>query len=268
MSWLTYVKAQFLLSQRVFWRQLGFALSGVLVPLGLGIALPLFLRGRQSTAGVDDGLFALTGFIGFTLLWIVYSLINSTTSRRDQLTYKRLRGTELPDSSIFVGEALSGSVVSLCQVVVLAVAGAVLFHTSGPRNVALFAVVTALSTLMFALLAIGLSGLLPSAEVSTWIATPFIVLMMFGSGVYLPITTLPPALRPVAEALPLTPVVRTVRTAYLGRDYVHGGTQPRRLDWWQGFHECATSIGLICVWLVLGLWLAKRFFRWNPRRHG
>ncbi|KPI02541.1 MULTISPECIES: ABC transporter permease [unclassified Streptomyces] len=269
--WFRYTFAQFRLSQRVYWKQFGFALTAVIVPLGLGIAYPMSMHGKKLIAGIDAGQYALVGFIGFVLLWIVYNLINSAASRRDALIYKRLRGTALPDTSIFAGEALSGSVVSLAEVVVLIAAGCALMGSSGPENVPLFLIAVVLGAAMFAMVAIGVSGLLPNAEVSTWIVTPFMMLMMLGSGVTMPLSALPEILRTPAEYLPLTPVVEILRTAYFGRDFATdsaGPAVPDHIGFLDAFQACSTQVGIMCAWTAIGLALAQKYFRWDPRHAG
>lgn len=269
MSWFRYTWSQFLLSQRVLWRELGFALTGALLPLGLGIAYPVSQHGKGMIAGLDAGVYLLPGFMAFLLFWIIYNVINSAASRREALIYKRLRGTPLPDSAILTGEALSGSVTSLAQVVVLLVVGMVALDAPAPRNVPLFVLGVVLGALMFAILAIGVSGVLPSAEVSTWIVTPFIFLMMFGSGLFTPLSDLPAWVRGPAQYLPSSPVVGILKTAYLGRDFASDPTSaqvPVPVDFLQSFHVSAPALGLLCAWTGIGFALGKRFFRWDPRR--
>ncbi|MFD0344889.1 hypothetical protein ACFQ0M_00070 [Kitasatospora aburaviensis] len=96
MNWLRLTSSQFLLSQRVYWRDLGFALTGALLPLGLSLAYSISRHGKGEIAGYDAGVYLLPGFTGFVLLWIVYNVINSAASRRDKLIYKRLRGQHCP----------------------------------------------------------------------------------------------------------------------------------------------------------------------------
>ncbi|MBT2405451.1 MULTISPECIES: ABC transporter permease [unclassified Streptomyces] len=269
MSWFRFTYSQFLLSQRVYWRDLGFALTGALLPLGLSLAYTVSQHGEGEIAGFDSGVYLLPGFIGFVLLWIVYNVINSAASRRDRLVYKRLRGTPLPDTAILAGEAASGSVTSLIQVAILVVAGVVAIDAPMPRNPLLLLVGIVLGALAFSLLAIGLSGLLPSGEVSTWIVTPVILLMMMTSGIAMPISSLPGWAQHIAPYLPSSPVVEIVRTAYLGRDFASDPAASGHLatvGFVASFQACAAPIGLLCAWMGLSFSMGKRFFRWDPRR--
>jgi ABC-2 type transport system permease protein len=269
MTWLRLAYSQFLLSQRVYWRDLGFALTGALLPLGLSLAYSISRHGKGRIAGYDTGAYLLPGFAGFVLLWIVYNVINSAASRRDRLIYKRLRGTPLPDTAILTGEAASGSVTSLLQVVILLVVGTLAIDAPAPRNPLLLLLGILFGAVAFSLLAIGLSGLLPSGEVSTWIVTPVILVMMMTSGIAMPITDLPGWAQHVAPYLPSSPVVEIVRTAWLGRDFASDPTVsgvPAAVGFAGSFRACAQPLGILCAWAGLSFSMGKRFFRWDPRR--
>ena len=58
MNWIGYTTAQLRLSQQVYWKRIGVALSGTLVPLGLGMFMPLaFARAGR----IKNGVRALPG---------------------------------------------------------------------------------------------------------------------------------------------------------------------------------------------------------------
>lgn len=271
LSWPRSTWSQFLLSQQVYWRDLGFSLTGLLIPLGLGFGLPLSQHGKGTISGFDSGVYLLPGMLGFVLIWIVYNVVNSVTSRRGKLIYKRLRGTPLPDTAIMVGEAASGSITSVAQIVLLGVAGVVWLGAPAPANPLLLLVGVLLGAATFALLAIGVSGLLPTSEVSTWLVTPFLFVMMFGSGIMLPVAELPHVLQVPVQYLPSSPVVEILRTAYLGRDFAAdpaGTATPAVVGFAGGFRACAMPLGLLCAWIGVSFALGKRYFRWDPKRPG
>ncbi|SEO66263.1 ABC transporter permease [Amycolatopsis saalfeldensis] len=274
MTWLGYARAQFLLSQQVYWKRIGIALTGTLVPLVLGGFMPFQLRHGPAVDGAPAGMYALTGFLAFALFFTVYTLVNAVTSRRDALVYKRLRAASLPDSAIFAGEGAAASLPGLIVAVLLIVFGLVALDAGAPANPLLLVVGLVLGVAMFALLAVGISGILPSADTSMWIVTPVMVLFMFCSGIYAPLSSLPGPLADAAVYLPMAPVVSIVRTAYLGADFaghnaimgLSGAGAPL------GFAgQVQACIGPLCVtvaWAVIGLSLARKFFRWDPKRSG
>lgn len=272
MTWFEYTGAQFLLSQTVYWKRLGVALSGTLVPLGMGMFIPAQAGGRALIAGAPAPTYLLTGFLAFALFFTVYNLINAVTSRRDALIYKRLRTTPLPDSAVFVGEGVSAAVPSCGVAAVLIVFGLAVLHTGAPANVPLLVVGLLLGSIMFAMLAIGVSGILPRAETSMWLVTPVMVFFMICSGIYFPLSGLPGPLGEVAAYLPMSPVVSIMRTAYLNRDYASHDAllslvpPGARVGFLGAFRASLGAICIMLAWTAVGFALAKKLFRWDPKR--
>ena len=275
MTWLGYTTAQFLLSLRVYWKGIGIALTGTLVPLGLGVFVPLQSAGSgKLISGAPAALFILTGFLGFATFFTVYNLVSAVTARRDALIYKRLRTSALPDTSIFAGEGAAAAVPTLAVAVLLVLFGIVVLRSGAPSNIPLLVVGLLLGTVMFVSLAIGVSGVLPGSGTSIWVITPFMVFFMLCSGIFTPLSSLPGPLPQIAAYLPMSPVVGILRTAYLGGDFasenavlsvVAPGAPVGILG---GF---GASIGAICImvaWSVIGFVFARKFFRWDPKRSG
>jgi ABC-2 type transport system permease protein len=272
MTWLTYTTAQFHLSQRVFFKRIGIALTGTLVPLALGIFMPLNLGPASRIDGAPGRLYTLTGFLAFALFFSVYNLVNAVTSRRDALIYKRLRSSSLPDSSIFAGEGLAAVVPSCCVTVVLTLFGVIFLHSGAPDNIPLLVLGVALGSVMFSMLAIGISGILPSADTSMWVVTPVMVLFMFCSGIYFPLSGLPHPMGQVAAYLPMSPVVSVLRTAYLGQDFashnalMHLVRPGAPVDFFGAFRASLGPVCIMLAWTAIGFALAKKLFRWDPKR--
>jgi ABC-2 type transport system permease protein len=237
MTWAAYTWAQFRLSTQVYVKRIGIALTGTLVPLGLGIMMPTEAVGSAPVDGARRSVFIITGFMAFALFFTVYNLVNAVTSRRDALIYKRLRCSGLPDSSIFLGEGAAAAVPSC-------------------------------------LVAVGVSGVLPGAGTAMWIVTPVMVLFLFCSGIYTPIGSLPGPLREVAAYLPMSPVVSVLRTGYLGRDFASHGALVRLvgagapLGLAGTFRACLGAVCIMLAWTAIGWTLARRLFRWDPHRSG
>lgn len=267
-GWVRYTYSQVLLSQRVYWHDIAFALTGALVPFGLSLAYVVSQRGSGTTAGFDNAAFLLPGFMGFVLFYVIVNVINSTASRRDALIYKRLRGTALPDTAILGGEAISGSLPSVAQALVLAAVGIAVLHAPFPDHPIVVLVALLLGALAFAVLAVGISGLLPSAEVSTWLVMPLIFLMMFSSGLFFPIAQLPAWLQEPVQFLPSSAVVGILRTGYLGLDLASNPASslaPHAVDLLGTIHACAMPFGVLCAWIGIGIGMSQGLFRWDPR---
>ena len=96
------------------------------------------------------------------------------------------------------------------------------------------------------------------AELTT---TPVLVASMALSGLMLPVEHLPGPLGHVAQLLPLTPVVTLVRLGLTGST---GDGQVMGLL--GSFEAAGTPLLVLAGWVAVGLWLARRWFRWEPRR--
>ena len=97
------------------------------------------------------------------------------------------------------------------------------------------------------------------------------VLFMMCSGIFMPLSSLPGPMAAVAVYLPLSPIVSIVRTAYLGQDFAGNPTVAHTaatVNFAESFHVCLSPLGIVVAWTALGLWVAKRRFRWDPKRSG
>jgi ABC-2 type transport system permease protein len=81
----------------------------------------------------------------------------------------------------------------------------------------------------------------------------------------IPLDSLPGWLERIAALLPLSPLVEITRTAYLGRDFTHGGDHAR-LGFLGVWAACGPALVILLAWIAAGFLLARRFFRWEPRR--
>lgn len=264
MNWLSMTWAQARLNQTVLMRQRGLAFSVLLLPLFMAF---LYTGGPQA-AGTVNGLPA-AAMAAVSAMAVVFPFSYMTISasvvvRREERVYKRLRGSALPTSSIFAGDVLHATLLGAAQAAVIlgyaiAVAGA-----PAPRNVPLMLVAFVLGAAVFAALAIGTAGLIPNYEVAQIVALPVLLVSLLGSGMMIPLEVLPEWGRRIAEALPLTPIVDMLRTASLGRDVGRDGAPEVGLL--EGFQVSAAGAGIALLWIGVGLWCARRYFRWDPRR--
>jgi ABC-2 type transport system permease protein len=269
LTWTGYARGQFLLSWRVFWRNRRSTFIGFLLPVLLNLVVAAPLRGRQ-IGGVDAAGYTTIGFIGLAMVTSFVNLLNAVVSRRDELVLKRLRGTEVPATAIFTGQLAVGGAVLLLQVLILGAVSVVWFHTPLPADPLLLLLGLAGGYLLFAALAFALAGFTPSAEAAPLVATPVLLLCMFGAGVFTPLQSLPGWLRAPAHCLPLAPVIQTLRTAWFGRAFGHetwGGAPLAHLDLLHGWQSAAPGLLTVAAWVLGAAMLTRRFFRWEPR-HG
>ncbi|MEV6206311.1 ABC transporter permease [Kitasatospora sp. NPDC051914] len=268
LGWLSCARGQFLLSWRVFWRNRRSTFIGFLLPVLLNLVVAAPLRTKE-IAGVNAAGYTTVGFIGLALVTSFINLLNGVVARRDDLVLKRLRGTEVPATAIFAGQIGAGGAVVLLQVLVLGGVSVGWFGTPLPADPLLFLLVLAGGYLLFAVLAVALSGVTPSAEAAPMVATPVLLVCMFGSGVVAPLASMPEWLQTPAHVLPLAPVVESLRTAWFGRGFGHeswSGAPLAELDLLHGWLHAAPSLLMIAAWVAAAAVLGRRLFRWEPRR--
>ncbi len=269
LAWPAYARGQFLLSWRVFWRNRRSTFIGFLLPVLLNLVVAAPLRDQQ-IAGVNAAAYSTVGFIGFALVTSFINLLNGVVARRDDLVLKRLRGTEVPPTAIFAGQFGAAGAVVLLQVLVLGGLSVVWFDAPLPADPLLLLLALTGGFLLFAVLAVALSGLTPSAEAAPMIATPVLLICMFGSGVVAPLSSMPHWLQAPAHNLPLAPVVETLRTAWFGRAFgpeSWNSAPLPTLDLLHTWQHAAPALLVIAAWTAGAAVLGRRLFRWEPR-HG
>ncbi|MFC8719038.1 ABC transporter permease [Kitasatospora sp. NPDC057198] len=268
MSWFTYARGQFALSWKVFWRNRRSTFIGFLLPVLLNLVIAAPLRSKE-IGGVNAAGYVAVGLLGLALVTSFVNLLGGVVARREELVLKRLRGTECPPSAVFAGQLGAGGVVVLLQALVLGGVAVGWFGAPLPADPVLLLLVLLGGYLLFSVLAVALSGVTPSAESAPLVATPVLVLCMFGAGVFTPVAGLPEWLRGPSGALPLSPVVRGLRTAWFGREFgaeTWAGGPLRELDLLHGWTSAGPSLLLLAAWLAAAAVLCRRLLRWEPRR--
>ncbi|MHB8718773.1 MAG: ABC transporter permease [Candidatus Dormibacteria bacterium] len=167
---------------------------------------------------------------------------------RARKVLKRLRATPLRPAQILAAQITGGALTVVLQMVILIAAGLILFHARVYGSWVVAAVPMLLGTMAFVGIGFLLTSAARSSEGARGLATFVAFPMMFLSGVFFPITTLPAWLQTVVHVLPLTWLT----------DALH-----RVMNDGAGLD----AIGLDC--LVLAAWAAATFavatwrFRWD-----
>ncbi len=136
------------------------------------------------------------------------------------------------------------------SVVVVAVVARLAYGVSIPTSTLAAAVVTlVLGTAAFCALAFAATAVLPSANFAAAVTMTVTLVLYFLSGLFAREDNIPDALRTVAGWLPVKALFEALVIAY---DPPTGA----------GFSW--TDLGVLAAWLVGGLAVALRFFRWTP----
>lgn len=229
--------------------------TALLLPAAMVAAWrPAMDGSAHSGSGTDADRLLVSAGIGFVLLFVVYyNLVAAYVARRETLVLKRLRTGEPTDPEILAGTALPAAAVALAQCLVLVVAGAALLHLPPPRRPELLLVAVVLGIVLLTALAAASSVLTGSVELAQLTTTPLLVVSAFGSGLLLPLGSMPGAVAALCRWLPMTPVMELVRAGWFGGSAADPGQLVRSL---------ATAL----VWTLLAVFAVHRWFRWEPRR--
>lgn len=216
-------------------------LLALVIPVGLLVA-GLALGDRL---GIDRVTFPAS--VLALALWSTSftSLAITTGFERRYGVLERLAATPLRRSDLLLGKAASVTLICCAQALLLAALAMALGWRPAPLPTQTLVVVVAspLAIVTFAALALALAGS-AKAEVTLGLANLFYLAGAAGGALVLPMTAYPDAVRPVLTLLPTAALGEALRT------WAGGGNDP-------------LPLAVLSVWVVLGLLLARRVFRWT-----
>ncbi|MFJ9522398.1 ABC transporter permease [Kitasatospora sp. NPDC101801] len=212
--------------------------------------------------GVPTGALLVTGLLGLIPMFVVYyNLTAAYVARRGELVLKRLRTGEARDLEILAGTAVPSVVLALLLSVVLCGAGAAVLDLSMPVNPLLVLAGLVLSIVLLVALAALSSVVTRTVESAGLTTLPVLLLSQFGSGLLIPLDTMPDQLAAVFRALPTTPAQQLIRLGWFGTD----GTAPAT-DFVGSWSDALPLLALALAWTAAAGWATNRWFRWEPRR--
>ncbi|MFC8716530.1 ABC transporter permease [Kitasatospora sp. NPDC057198] len=235
----------------------------LVLPFALIGSLRSVLRAAaEHTPGLDVNGNLVTSSMGVVLLVVVYTnLTTAYTARRNDLVLKRLRTGEAADGEILLGTAVPSIGLALLQCLLLGVGGLALLDLRAPANPLLVLAGLALAALLLTALAALSSTVTKTVETAGITTLPLLLTAQFGSGLMIPLESMPDTVANVCRLLPTTPALQLLHIGWLGTD----GTGPSA-----GFAEtwgrAWLPLLLAAAWAGAALWAARRWFRWEPRR--
>ncbi len=234
---------QYRLERRMFWRNPSAAFFNFLLPLLFLVLLAAVLT-KQSQRDV-----IVPGIAGMAVLATTFSaLAYNMVFLREQGILKRMRGTPLPSGAYLLGIAGNAVMNTAVQIVLITVAGKVLYGIDWPKDVGELVLFVVLGVVCFASLGVALAHAIPTFEAAT-----VYVNMIFLPVVFISIDAAhdPSFLKGIAEALPLAHLVQGLHDAMVTGN---------------GIGDAWSALGVLAVWTVLGVVLAIRGFSWEQRR--
>jgi ABC-2 type transport system permease protein len=242
---------------RTFWRNRSGAFFTILLPVMFLVFFGAINRDAtvQLTPGgpeIGYTTFFAPGMLGMAIMTGSFvALVIGLTFMRDNGQLKRLRGTPLPPWAFFCGQVVSRLILIVVEAVLVLGLGRLLFHVSLPPSAAAwatFALVVLVGTATFTAVGVAYTRLVTNADSAPALANAAYLPLLFLSGAWFPISGLPHWLASVANAFPLAPMLDGMRQALI---FGHG---PGAI--W-------TDMRKLLAWLVVGLLVAMRTFRWE-----
>jgi ABC-2 type transport system permease protein len=185
---------------------------------------------------------------------IAMSLMNSAvmttavyiTEQREKKILKRILVTPV-DRKYFIGaKVLSQLVVALIQVALLLAAGKLFYHVNiygSYFNIIAIAILGSLTFINIGFIIAGLSRTAHSAESLAQIVT---MPMMFLSGVFFSIETLPKIVNRIVTYLPLSPIIESLRSVIINGD---------------GLAATSRQLYIVGGWVIVSFIIATLVFR-------
>jgi ABC-2 type transport system permease protein len=216
-----------------------------------------------SGQGISAAQYYLTGMVASGVMQSSFqSMAISLAVERDAGTLKLLRGTPMPPLAFFLGKIGQVIVVTVVQLVVLLSVSRLLFGVPLPadsQHWLRLAWLVAIGAASGTALGVAFSSVLKSGRSAPTVVTPIVVVLQFISGVFFPYTNLPEWMRAAASVFPLRWMAQGMRSVFLPEEMVNA--EPGH-SWHLGLGALVMS-----AWLVVGLFLAVRTFRWVRERH-
>jgi ABC-2 type transport system permease protein len=233
-------------------------LNSVLMPLLIVAAVPAF--GWGGASGVGPAV--VVSAIGATLVFLTYyNLVMTLVARREDRVLQRLRTGELTDPEIVLGTAAPTLLIGVLQVVLVAIGVAVLGDWSTPTDVVLPVIALIGGSALMVALAAASTAFTRTTESAQITTLPVVLAATALSGLLFPLTLLPDPLAEAARFLPLTPVLELARLGLTGQTW--DGVSVDLAGAWSA---APLPLAVLAAWLVVGTLIARRVFRWAPRR--
>ena len=191
--------------------------------------------------------FLTPGMVGMTIMWVNLGVGFMLVTWREQGILRRLGVTPLRPGALILSQAMSFSLVSLAQVVIILAMGRLVFDVSISGSYLWLAVTMFLG--VAAMLSFGymIGSLLRTVTSVNAVINLVAFPMIFLGRSYFPLET-PPALVPLVNAIPLTHLNDALREVVN-----HGG----------GLGDLWTAWAILAAWVIGGFGVSMRLFRWQ-----
>jgi ABC-2 type transport system permease protein len=233
---------------RLFLRDKTVLLFSLFFPV-ITVAFFGYLNQGGQVEEVSYASFLIAGGIGMVVSSAAFHNLSVALARqRDVGILKRLGGTPLRVGTLIAAKVLIAAVVILSQTLIMVAVNVGLFKADLGGSPFWTLAVLILGVITFSAMGIALAGLCRNADITSAAGMAVALPMQFLCGTLFPLEGMPPALRHLAQALPLTYLVNALRGAMLAG----GGPAEYARDW-------LILLGCLAVAFVV----AVKTFRWE-----
>jgi ABC-2 type transport system permease protein len=239
-------------TNRAFWRNPAAAAFTVAFPLMFLVVLTLlFGQGEVTVVGVriSSGLFFVPSIAAFGVITACYTNIAmSVTIQRDAGLLKRLRGTPMPPGAWLGGRVIHATSVGVFLVALCVAYGAAFEGLEVTASILPGLALTVLvGSAAFAAMGLAVTAAIPTADAASAVVNATILPLFFISNVFVPLHDPPAWIDAIGAFFPVRAFADSMQSAVLGQG----------VAW--------SDLGWVFAWGVLGLAVAVRWFRWEPR---
>ena len=221
------------------------------------------LFGSVITPGTSYAQYLIRGIIASGLITGGFqTLVIQIPLERDRGLLKRLAAAPMPQSAYFIGKVLMVLATSLAQLALLLFTAVVFYDVHLPSTLhawGTFAWVYILGITACTLCGVAFSSLPENGRQAPVIVAPASLIIQFISGVFTVSSTLPGWLRVLADVFPLKWMCQGMRAAFLPQSFANRETG--------GSWQLGTVALVIGAWIVVGMLMCLRGFRWTRSRH-
>src|SRR5262245_4514497 len=255
MSGAALVLHQFRFDQKVFWRNRAAVFFTALLPLiFLFILASVFKNADISGLHVKGATYYVPAILSLAVISATtVKLATNLPAEREAGQLKRVRGTPLPTSAFIAGRIGNSLVITLIMVALIAVIGRLVYGVHIPTHTLPAMLVTlAVGAISFSCLGFALAAAIPTADAAPAVTNATVLPLYFLSGIFIPQSEIPDGVLGFADAFPIRHFFEAMFTAW----------DPHTTG--AGFE--LGDLAVVAAWGLLGLVVAVRFFRWEPRR--
>lgn len=160
--------------------------------------------------------FVLAGILGLALMnSSIIGIAVGMTDYREKKILKRITTTPLKTWRFILSEVFSRLILNFFQISLILVIGKYIFDAHIYGNIFIIFSIAILGALLFQLIGFVIASIAKTTTAAEGMATAITIPMMFLSGVFFPIDSLPKWLMSVVQFLPLAPILRILRGTVL-----------------------------------------------------